>query len=219
MLTGTSSAASRIKMLVLAPLALVCIVCFSKNSVAQQFERKGNKVTYRGNIFEYNGDKEVDTQIITDPVTGTEMTRLITKDPVPVKMNGATIYGTYMTAKAELPEAYAKNGSVEDYLIRNLSAEFDKLPDGTYRVGLNNIVADTKGRIAFYEFTGMKNGNKKTPPDVEKLIELKIDQLLHKMPALKPGTVNNKPVIAVANVSFWPYRIEVKDHHATVRKQ
>src|ERR1035437_535461 len=98
MLTRRSSAASKIKMLVFIPLALVCIICFSKNSFSQKFDRKGNIVTYRGNTFEYYQNPKVDTQKILDPVTGKWITRIITREPIPVKMNGNKIYNSELTS-------------------------------------------------------------------------------------------------------------------------
>jgi hypothetical protein len=219
MLTRRSSAASRVKMLVFIPLALVCVICFSKNSFSQKFERKGNMVTYRGNTFEYYQDPRVDTQIITDPVTNQQITRYIKFDPVPVKMNGTRIYGNNQTGSlTSSPEPYAKNGSVEDYLFRNLAKTLDRLPDGIYRIELNNVVVDTKGKIVYYEYGGITNANKNTPADIEKALPEEIDHLLNNVPAMKPGKMQNNNVISTSDIFLREYKIEVKDHKSTVSK-
>ena len=50
MLTRKSSAASKIKMLVFIPLALVCIVCFSKNSFSQKKTGKSRLIVELANV-------------------------------------------------------------------------------------------------------------------------------------------------------------------------
>ena len=226
MLTHRSSAASGIKMLVFIPLALVCIVCFSKNSFSQKFERKGNIVTYRGNSFECSQNPRVDTQIIVDPITNKEITKIIKQDPVPVKMNGNPIYGNYLNGEpATNPEPYTKNGSLEDYLFKNLSKELDKLPNSVYTINLYNVIVDTKGKIVYYECDGIADyygglsRDKKISPANQKEITEKIKQLLNNVPAMKPATLNHKKVAATANTLFMNYTITVKDHEITVTKR
>jgi len=94
MLYRKSSAASRTKMLVFIPLALVCLVCFSKNTFSQHFKKNGNIVTYRGNKIELS-ELTLDTVTVIDPVTGKELMKVLRHDPAPIKMNGKKITDFY----------------------------------------------------------------------------------------------------------------------------
>ncbi len=114
MLTRKSSAAARTKMLVFVPLALVCIACFSKNAFSQKFVKNGNVITYRGNTFEMS-EPMTDTIKITDPVTGKEEKKIVTRDAEVIKLNGEKICNTDDVATR--PQPYA-----------------DKLENGTMRV-------------------------------------------------------------------------------------
>lgn len=216
MLTHQSSAAARIKMAVLLPLIPVFIACFSQSSFSQKFERKGNLVTYRGNTFEMYAEPNADTIILTDPVTGGEILKVVKKDPQPVKLNGAKIYsGDELTTP---PQPYAANGKLEDYLLRNLDKELSVLADGTYRVQLGNVVTDKSGEVVFYEFYGITQDgtNKGVDPELKKMIATKIDIILTQAPAMQPAKVNNNSVPAKANVSMYRYRVVVKDHKVTI---
>ncbi len=219
MLTRTSTTASRGKMFLFIPLALICLLCFSRNSFSQKFERNGNKVTYRGNTFEYAPAGKIDTVILIDPVTGKEIIKTTTIDPMPIKMNGIKIYNT--DEVTERPATLAANGSFEDYMFKNLSAEFNKLPDGAYSFYINNIVVDKKGKTIYYEYGGIKAEDRKTqiPPAVKTAIDKKVDPLINKAPALTPGKVNKEPVLVRTDILLDLYKIEVRDHKTTVTKR
>jgi hypothetical protein len=221
MLTRRSTAVSRIKMFVFIPLALVCIVCFSKSSFSQKFERKGNIVTYRGNTFEYGQNPQIDTQILTDPVTNQETIKFVKHEPVPMKMNGIDIYGNqFHPDNIDMPAPYAKDGSVEDHILKGISKDLNKLTDGIYRIDLGNVVVDATGRIVYYEYGGItsQGHNNNIPKDIEKTIAGHIDDLLNSVPVMKPAKLNNKPVIANPGVFLRQYRIDVKDHRSTITK-
>ncbi len=172
MLTRKSSAASRTKMLVFIPLALVCIVCFSKNSFSQRFERKGNKVTYRGNTFTLSEPMH-DTVEMIDPVSGNTTTKVIIKDPTPIKMNGKTI--------VEYPNEPARyTGGDKDlrkYLLTNMREELGNLKEGYYKLEISDIIIDANGKIVYFDYQDMKRGkpieevNVRTKPSGPTLIK------------------------------------------------
>ena len=87
MLTRKSSATAKIKMFVLLPLLCICIICCTRNSFAQKFEKNGNLITYRGNKIELTKPL-YDTMIMIDLWTGKQVTKVTTLDPYPVKLNG-----------------------------------------------------------------------------------------------------------------------------------
>ena len=156
MLTRRSSAASRTKMLVFIPLALVCTLCFSKNSFSKGFEKKGNKVTYHGNTFELS-EEMIDTITITDPVTGEELQKIVKHDPQPVKMNNRPIIGN-----AEVKPYFTGNYiDLRDYLLKNMKKELLHLKDGNYSLNINDIVVDEKGKIVYFHYQNMKRSKNK----------------------------------------------------------
>lgn len=151
MLTRTSSTVSKSKTLILLPLLLVSATCFSKNSFSSKFERNGKYVTYKGNRFELSEPKP-DTMILTDPVTGEQITKIIKKDPVPVKMNGKPIPNEV----DQQPYFTGNDKGLREYLVKNMKSELSKLDDGQYTLNLNNIVVDDKGKIVYFDYEDMK---------------------------------------------------------------
>ena len=195
-------------------IPLVCMVCFSLSSFSQKFEKSGNIVTYRGNKFEYLPDGVPDTQMVKDPVSGKEVTRVTTKDPIPVKMNGARIYNTdEITLK---PSPVGDNPSLELYIFKGLSTDLNKLPDGNYYLYVSNVIIDNKGKVVYYEYDGISSERNKTkiPADVKKAIASKIDPLINKAAAFKPGKVNGYAVIVRSDIMLSMFTIVVKKHKA-----
>lgn len=190
------------------------MLCFSKNSFAQKFERKGNTVTYRGNKFEYLPNGIPDTQIVTDPIDGKQVKKITTKDPVPSKMNGIRIYNTdEVTFK---PTLVSDKMSLELYIFKGLSNDLNKLPDGSYYLYVSNVIIDNKGMLVYYEYDGIASQKNKTkvPPDVKKAMDSKIDSLMNKAPAFRPGKVNSTAVIVRTDIMLSMFTIVVKKHKA-----
>ncbi len=151
MLSRRSSAASKTRMLVFIPLAIVCTLCFSRNSFSQKFERKGNVVTYHGNQIELSV-VQPDTQIVVDPVTAEQRVVIINHDPKPIKMNGVPI--------VEMPdkEPYYKGDgkSLRAYMLKGMKKELSKLKDGMYTININQILVDERGRIVYFEYEDLR---------------------------------------------------------------
>ena len=201
-------------MLVFVPLALVCALCFSKNAFSQKFVKNGNVITYRGNRFEMS-EPMTDTMTMTDPVSGKEKQMLVTRDPLVIKMNGKKLYNTDEVTTR--PQPFTKNGSIEEYLLKNLSEELNKLPDGEYSPGLSEVVFDANGKIIFYQYSGMFN--KPLQQDIEKALANKIDKLLHDAPAVQPAKLNSQNVAVRSDIMLNEYTVEVKNHKATFKKR
>ena len=151
MLTRRSTTAAKTKMLVFVPLAVVCIVCFSKNGFSQKFEKNGNTVTYKGNKFELSGPL-ADTISLTDPVTGKEKTMITKRDPVPVSMNGVTVQ-----TKVDKP-AYFKESetNLRAYLLKHLKKELENLKDGNYSLNISDVVVDEHGKVVYFKYADMR---------------------------------------------------------------
>ena len=220
MLTRNSSALAKSKMLVFVPVALVCLLCFSKDSFSQKFEKKGNVVTYRGNKFEYAIPYGPDTVTMTDPVTGKEVQKIVSFDAVPMKMNGEKIYRS--DSVTVLPAW--KDGAFEEYILNQLTNELNQLPDGEYSINMNNVVIDKKGKAVFYEYRGFydvrgfTDENKIVPEKLRNTVSKKIDELVRKAPVKKPASLHGKSVTVLADAYLARYKITVQNHKATIHK-
>lgn len=181
MLTHQSSAASKRKMLLVLPLAVFCITCFSKNSFAEKFKHNGNAATCDGNQVEMS-PKNFDTVTVQDPVTGKEDTRIVVNDPMPLKVNGKTIQDMEFRNQNIVPAEIAKsNEQYFMYLMNNLKPLLERLDDGKYVITPGRAVVNEKGKLAYYELTGIYQVADSYPPptkisDINKNLEQGINQ-------------------------------------------
>lgn len=195
---------------------LICMFCVAYSAFAQQFIRNGNTITYRGNTFEYAAPG-TDEVIIIDPVTRRQVKKRVTRDAVPVKMNGTRIYAAgEVTAK---PVQVDESVSLQLYVLKGLTTEFNKLPNGRYLLYLSNIIVDNKGKLVYYEYEGVsaERSKYKIPADIRKTIDSKIDALVNKI-AFRPGMLNDKPVIVLTDINMGMFTIVVKNHKAVVTR-
>jgi BlaR1 peptidase M56 len=219
MLSHRSSSLAKSKMLVFLPVAVICLLFFTKYGFSQQFTQHGNKIAYRGNSFELS-KPGIDTFTLIDPVTGKEMIKYVQVQPKPISMNGRKIYTNNELTTP--PQPYATDGLMEDHLLKGLTKELDQMPNGTYALDIYYIVFDEKGKVVFYKTDGLHNANdyndkaKNVPEGLKKAINKKVDQLLHDAPAVQPGTLKGKNVISKSEISLSNYKITVKDHKTTI---
>jgi len=195
---------------------LMCMLCLAYSAFGQQFQRTGNTVTYRGNTFEY-ATPGTDEVTITDPVTRKQVKKRVTRDAVPVKMNGTRIYAaSEVTTK---PVQVDESVSLQLYVLKGLTTEFSKLPNGRYLLYLSNIIVDSKGRLVYYEYEGVsaERSKYKIPADIRKAIDNKIDILVNKI-AFRPGMLNDKPVTVLTDITMGMFTIVVKNHKAVVTR-
>ena len=162
-----------------------------------------------------------DTMTMIDPVNGKEVTKIIHHDPIPFRMNGEKIYNSDTVTAVP----FAKDGLLEDRILKGIAAELDQLPDGAYSLNISNVVIGKHGEVAYYQNDGFYDANNFTskndliPLKLRGAINTKIDELFHNAPYFQPGTVNQKNVPELSNVYLFYYLITVKDHKATVTKR
>jgi len=197
-------------------LAFLCVTGFVTTTYAQNFERAGEIVTYRGNKFTYPVKGKADTQIVVDPITSKEIVKVTSKDPIPTKMNGTRIYTTDEVTRKPLP--VDETNTLELYIIKSLSADLNKLPNGNYFLYVSDVIVDNKGKIVFYEYDGLtsERNKNKVPPAIKKSLADKIDDVMYKAPLFKPGKVNGYAVIVRTDVMMSNFIISVKNHKATL---
>ncbi|HYD22094.1 MAG TPA: M56 family metallopeptidase, partial [Flavipsychrobacter sp.] len=156
MLTRKTTAIARGKQILVAPVLLLAILCFTKNAFSgDEPQKNGNKITYKGNVFETQPFPP-DTMMVQDPATG-EMRIVITKRDVPdaiVTMNGEAIF--YTSQENATIEMRNAENSIKTKIGIMLGKQSKKLSTGKYVYDLYNIVIDKKGNIAYYELNGIE---------------------------------------------------------------
>ncbi len=155
MLTRKTTTLARGKQLLLAPVLLLSLLCFTKNAFSgEEPQKDGNKITYKGNVFETQAFL-ADTMEVIDPKTG-EMHMIITKLDKPakiVKMNNENV----ITVEENLNNlavrnAYSKIKSEIGEVVNKLTL---KLPEANYKYDIHNVIIDKKGEIVYYELEGI----------------------------------------------------------------
>ncbi len=204
MLTRKSSALAQSKRIIAAPLLLVCMLCFTKNAFSDD-KRKvdGNKVTYKGNIITMQTFPE-DTTIVEDPTTGKETIVIKRMNHRPRLMNGEKIQYDYEKdvngAFSPIPDINTigtlSAASIIQTVVNAIKDELTQLPDDQYNLGIDNVVLNKKGEIAYYDFVGFHAylSTTKIPEDLKKYIDKKIVETMDKLSA-KPATLKGKPII------------------------
>ncbi|HLO70443.1 MAG TPA: M56 family metallopeptidase [Flavipsychrobacter sp.] len=213
MLTRKTSALAQRKRAIAIPLLLVCVLCFTKNAFSDD-KRKidGNKVTYKGNVITMQTFPE-DTTIVEDPTTGEEKIVVKRMNPRPKLLNGEKIWYDYeKDANGEhLPVADLNTigtlsaSSIIQTVVNEIKNELTQLPDDQYNLGLNNVMLNKEGEIAYYDFEGFRASHTATkiPEDLKKYIDKKIVAVMDKL-AAKPATIKGKPIIYMtANGDFF----------------
>jgi hypothetical protein len=207
MLSKKSSSITKSKMLLAVPLTLVCLLLFTKSGFSAKFEKQGNIVKYEGNTIELKKGIR-DTTVTVNSKTGKNDTAIAVREPYPIKLNGEKIFTMYdSNIKMKYHESaefvsskYAE--SILEYLLNNLTKEVEKLDDGGYRLGINNVVLDQKGKIVYYEYSGVVTASDTIPdeklPKANKAVSdevgRKIGSLLNNYPARNPAHLNGTGV-------------------------
>ncbi len=229
MLTRNSSSLSKSKILLTLPLALVCILCFTKNAFSDDKRVKdGSRVILWGNTIGFR-QFAPDTTIIVNPETGKESVRIAMMDPRPDTLNGEKVYtddqiremGNRMSAAANTTAGFTDKG-IKEYLLTNMKEELKQLKDGSYYLHLDNVVVDKNGAIAYFEYAGltmaaeMSGGGmhisiKDTiDKKIQDAIARKLTELLHDAPTHIAATVKGEYVpMLVGNTDFYnPFTIK-----------
>jgi hypothetical protein len=222
MLTRKSAAASRLKQLLVLPLVLVCVFCFTENAFSGDSPKKnGNKLVYKGNEFEMWGSPP-DTVQVEDPVTGEWTIAVTTIDSFPIKMNNETIYRQSEMSQDELAaisETTIKQ--LHDKLYEKVEPEIAKLPDGEYSIYTFKIIVDKKGNTVYAQGTDGFNYNDpgRKNKDLNKQIEAiaeKVTATLNNRVKVSPAKRGGVPVVFMVENLFNRKVFVVKNHNVTL---
>jgi hypothetical protein len=184
MLYKKSSRKASGKMLLLAPLLLVFVACFAKESKSRKMVQDNYSFTYPGTKVELT-KTQVDTIMMTDPVSGAEIMRVTTVDPIPVKVDGKEVQYIDKQPRPIVDMMDRSADKMEDYLLDNLKPMLEKLEDGKYFFGPGNSVVSTEGRIVYYQYWGVRSQGYANPDTaLTKEIDRKTIALMETMPKL-----------------------------------
>jgi len=210
MLTRRSSVAAKSKMLVFIPLLLVCVMFFTQNGLSQSSDSKIEIIAFKGNTFEFQKSEFRGVIKRTDPETGKEVIDSVYNDPRPLRMNGKRIYERDSLIVS--PQLEGKEQAFWNQILIPAQKEFEKLPDGKYWVGLDNVVLDENGKVVYYAFDGVW-AKKKNYVDISDIIKKQLEEI-NRTIKIKPAQLNRQ------NIVYWWSdlgfeEVEVKDHKAT----
>lgn len=215
MLTRKTTTLARGKQLLIAPVLLLSLLCFTKNAFSgEEPQKDGNKITYKGNVFETQAFPP-DTMQVMDPATG-EIQTIITRRDVPdfiKKMNGEDIYYTsHQDATLEMRNTENK---IKMEIGVALSSYAKKLGKGNYVYDLENVVVDKNGKIVYYELDGIepymnRYGQNADETTISDDIKAEIDKVIVK--TLEKTQAEQLVIDGIAQV----YSIRIQDNF-TVR--
>jgi len=217
MYTSNFSARLGRKIALSIALEIFCLSGFSYNGFSQVYANHSRPVVFYGNTFEFvPGGKSLDYKALADAKTGLNAGSVTSHDSIPAKINGNKIY-----ASAELsanPQTIEGNMTIPEFVFHKLLDEFNKLPDGVYKLDLHNIVIDATGKVVFHEGLGFCHIMDPAAMPVAELINGKIEEIMQDFSTLKPGEVNGIKVAALYDLNFMNYNIEIKNHQTTIDK-
>lgn len=116
--------------------------------------------THKGNVF--IAKSFADTATMLDPVTTEVYTVINNPSPIPVKLNGVSIYG-----KNEVDRAPSvTENTLKAYILHHLKDHLAGLADGEYRMILNSVVLNERGKVVFYDYIAIERGVRQKTADV-----------------------------------------------------
>lgn len=216
MLSKRNTRPSRAKQWLIVPLLLLTVSCFKKEMMVDNtMHKNGNKVTYRGNNFEMYIFPN-DTIEVEESVTKERTIAITTRNPVPIKLNGRTIYTTEgVNTPPELTDR-----SLRKFILDDIASYLEKLDDGKYSLFISNVVMDESGRIVYFDYEGVRgpydNKYKKLPvtkstPQLLKDIDKQVVEAMHSAPRLAPAKLNGKLVPCLMENGVFDRQLEIKN--------
>ena len=191
-------------------------IFLSATTLAQQPKRVGNIAKSNGNTIEFEPKKKNNADTMTD-ANGKQFIAHHDWANIPIKLNGEKIYSSGGEMAATKPKINAKEASLADYLVKQLTPIMEQQADGEYNLIVSNVIINTQGKVVYYENTGMQKigaavDEKETN---KKLINDKLEALL-KGNNLQfiPATYNGKAVAYLISntIGYSGTAVVVKNH-------
>lgn len=215
------------KLILISLLTFSGISCFADGGDT-------DTIVFKGNYFEVAS--AVETLMVEDPITQEVELVVANPNPIPIKMNGYTIY---TDKEIDTPPSLSVE-KLKRYLLYQLGTTLTGLGNGMYRMYLDNVIIDDKGKVAYYTYGGVQYAQKPMPsqnndrpkssmrvsykvdwqnlPEVhQQRIKKKLEVLIEKMPAYSPAKAYNQPVIYRMEMKSFPNSFEVDKGHLILK--
>ena len=174
------------------------------------------EIEYKGNKFVLGPQTIKDTIIITDPITGNDVTR-VSDIPIPVSMNDRHIYSNE-EVDAHTPYSMP-NLNLEEKILNNLKdlLFLSALPDGILHLRLAQVVTDENGKIVYDDFAGI---NLLQKDNIIRTIGITNQDSLFSNIVMAPvATHKGNKVISRQNLFLNNYLIQIKNHKLIYSKK
>jgi hypothetical protein len=194
---------------------------------------------FRGNTFNMS---PANTAEVSNPVSGKTDTEAV--PPTPLTMNGEHIYSANsLITRPVFTGGNGTERKLSTLLFDSLKNELQQLEDGEYIIDIKMPVISKEGRLVYYKMGGIKRltqhaqsstkkmndagkpatytlmsytaDDKNIPVAKKSSINQRTTYLLEHLPAMKPGTISNKPVHATGELFHsGSCKIKVNNHTA-----
>ena len=144
-------------------LCAVMIGCMKDRPAEDLAVKQGNKIFFKGNELELGQLSPMEIMKRFQDTTHHVQNHI---GPYPVKLNGQRIYEEWDLTT--LPAYQGKYTDASSYLFARLQDLLNGLPDGTYVLPLRNVIVDEKGKLAYYQGSGLfplPNNREQPKPD------------------------------------------------------
>lgn len=170
-------------------LVAVCLAFVVHNSSAEDKKREGNKIFYKGNVFDIAPGKA--TSYTDGKVADVEPAYRMEK------LNGKKIYSY---PEASHPLSTNTNQPFVDYAEKLLGDYISKIEAKGYSIKIHNIVIDEEGRVVFYDYSGVYKAYPAVKGTLDKemmiAVDKKVERAMNEM-RFKPAKMNGR------NVAYW----------------
>lgn len=192
----------------------------SSNETSGQFIELDGRYARDGYEVTLNYHKK-DTALVVDPVTGDQIMKVRQHVLNPVVANGEPIYHYADVTKHS--EQRRDREPLEDYILHKLAKRLKALPDGSYRIKMDNMVVNKDGEIVYYELDGIVGIDGHAwyrdamfvPATIKLPIDNEVKAIVNNAPSLKPAKINGKRVYYFADVYLGDIIIDMKDGKPT----
>lgn len=170
-------------------IAVACLAFVADRSSAEGKRREGDKIYYKGNVFDIVPAKSTSYQ------DGKAQT--IEPDYKIVKLNGRKIYSY---PDASQPLSANSNQLFVDLAAKLLTAEINRIEKKGYSLKIHNIVIDEEGEVVYYDYSGVYKAYPAVKGTIDRVeinaIDKKVEKVMNCM-HFKPARLNGR------NVAYW----------------
>ncbi len=218
MLSRKSSGNAKAKLLLVVPLVVICLACFTKDGYANGPHKEGSKCTWRGNVIEFRKPKQPDSYMHRNEKTGKLERMPIGWPEPPEQLNGEPIYDGERKDVISSSLVSKENG-LAARIMKEIQKEVEQLEDGEYFILISDVVVDKGGRVAYYENKGILKNGVGDGFELKNKIDEKISSMLQQSTTYTPANLNGSAVACYYRSLFpdtYGYggytEIEVRNH-------